>query len=86
MSFIEERQEQARQEEIYLNETEEVLRMILELTIHRDREANFNEQRGHAAEELTTGDSNDPPLSEVAIEEMIRAQLTLGMRMTVYLR
>ncbi len=32
-----------------------------------------NEELGEAAEELITGDSDDPPLSEETVEEMIRA-------------
>ncbi len=33
---------------------------------------NLDEQLNHAAEELITGDSDDPPLSEEAIEETLR--------------
>jgi hypothetical protein len=33
---------------------------------------NLDEQLDHAAEELITGDSDDPPLSEEAVVEMIR--------------
>jgi hypothetical protein len=66
-------EERAHQEEIYLEETEEELRMILEFDDSpRPRSENFNEQREHAAEELITGDSDDPPLSEGAVEEMLR--------------
>ena len=32
----------------------------------------LDEQLNHAAEELITGDSDDPPLSEVAVVEMLR--------------
>ena len=32
----------------------------------------LGEQLDHAAEELITGDSDDPPLSEEAIVEMLR--------------
>jgi hypothetical protein len=35
--------------------------------------ANLEEQLDQAAEELIAGDSDDPPLSEVAVQEMIRA-------------
>ena len=33
--------------------------------------ADLEEQLDHAAEELITGDSDDPPLSEEAVAEMI---------------
>ena len=33
----------------------------------------LEEQLDHAAEELITGDSDDPPLSEGAVLEMIRS-------------
>ena len=66
-------EERARQEEIYLEETEEDLRMILESDDPpQSRNESIDEQREHAAEELITGDSDDPPLSEDAIEEMTR--------------
>ena len=32
----------------------------------------LEQQRNHAAEELITGDSDDPPLSEEAVVEMLR--------------
>ena len=38
----------------------------------------FDEQLDHAAEELITGDSDDPPLSEEAVVEMLR--MTLNAR------
>ena len=34
--------------------------------------ANLDEQLYHAAEELITGDSDDPPLSDVAVVEMLK--------------
>lgn len=34
--------------------------------------ANLDEQLDHAAEELITGDSDDPPLSEQTVLEMLR--------------
>ncbi len=49
----------ASQEEIYLEEVEE------ELAESPD------EQINHAAEELITGDSDDPPLSEEVVVEML---------------
>jgi hypothetical protein len=36
------------------------------------RPENLEEQLDHAAEELITGDSDDPPLSEQAVVEMLR--------------
>ena len=39
--------------------------------------ANLEEQLDHAAEELITGDSDDPPLSEEAVVEMIEMAHTL---------
>ena len=63
----------ASQEEIYLEETEEELRMILEsddpLQPQSERP---DQQREDAAEELITGDSDDPPLSEETVEEILR--------------
>jgi hypothetical protein len=38
----------------------------------------LDEQLNHAAEELITGDSDDPPLSEEVVAEMLR--LTLNAR------
>ena len=34
--------------------------------------ANLEEQLNHAAEELITGDSDDPPLSEQTVGEMLK--------------
>jgi hypothetical protein len=63
----------ASQEEIYLEETEEELRVILESDDPAPpRSERPNQQRAHAAEELITGDSDDPPLSEEAVEEILR--------------
>jgi hypothetical protein len=36
------------------------------------RSERSSQQREPAAEELITGDSDDPPLSEEAVEEMLR--------------
>jgi len=74
----------ASQEEIYLEETEEELRAIL---ISEDPSSygqgettcvdccfvteSLDEERGRAAEELITGDSDDPPLSANAVVEML---------------
>jgi hypothetical protein len=38
--------------------------------------ANLDEQLNHAAEELITGDSDDPPLSEEAVVEMLSVTLS----------
>ncbi len=38
--------------------------------------ASLEEQLDHAAEELITGDSDDPPLSEESVVEMIRMTRT----------
>lgn len=63
----------ARQEEIYLEETEEELRVILASDdAPTPRSESPNQQREHAAEELITGDFDDPPLSEETVEEMLR--------------
>jgi hypothetical protein len=63
----------ASQEEIYLEETEEELRVILEFDDPLPpRSERSSQQREPAAEELITGDSDDPPLSEEAVEEMLR--------------
>lgn len=66
-------EEQASQEEIYLEETEEELCMILESDDPPPlRGESPNLQREHAAKELIIGDSDDPPLSEDVVEEMFR--------------
>jgi hypothetical protein len=61
----------ASPEEIYLEETEEELRAILvcEDPVPSD---GTGEQLDHAAEELITGDSDDPPISEEEVAEMLR--------------
>ena len=80
----------ASQEEIYLEETEEQLRVILTSddpspsrnschTIDNPRRAeSLDAQLNHAAEELITGDSDDPPLSEEVVVEML--SMTLNAR------
>ena len=60
----------ASQEEIYLEETEEELRAILIFNNSSPSES-LDEQLDHAVEELITGDSDDPPLSEETVVEMI---------------
>ncbi len=75
----------ASREEMYLEEIEETLRAIL---ISEDPFAYMREETtcpdccvvagslddelDHAAEELITGDSDDPPLSEEAVAEILR--------------
>jgi hypothetical protein len=62
----------ASQEEVYLEDTEEEVRMKLEAD---DSESLQNEspgeQREEAEEDLITGDSDDPPLSEDSVEKML---------------
>jgi hypothetical protein len=62
----------ASQEEIYLEETEEELRMILESDDPLSSQSeNRNEQREHAVQELITGDSDDSPLGEELVGELL---------------
>ena len=66
----------ASQEEIYLEETEEELRVILESDDPLPpRSERPSQHREPVAEELITGDSDDPPLSEEAVEEMLSMTL-----------
>jgi hypothetical protein len=69
-------EEQARQEEIYLEEREEDVRMILEVedSPPSSPRESPDQQRVEAVEELITGDSDDPPLSENAVAEMLNAR------------
>ena len=60
----------AGQEEIYLEETEEELRAIL-VSDDPVPSDSTDEQLDRATEELFTGDSDDPPLSEGAVVEML---------------
>jgi len=65
-------EEQANQEEIYLEETEEELRMILESDDPSPlRSESPDQQREHAAEELIIGD-DDPELSEETVKQILR--------------
>jgi hypothetical protein len=82
-------EELASQEEIYLEETEEELRAILtsddpsltDANIHPCIAESLDEQLVDAAEELITGDADDPPLSEEAVLEMLRAtSMPKGLR------
>jgi hypothetical protein len=63
----------ASQEELYLEETEEEVRVILESDDPAPyRTESIEEEREHAAEALIDGDSDDPPLSEADLEQMLR--------------
>jgi hypothetical protein len=75
----------ASQEEIYLETTEETLRAILiseDPLAYVQQEAvcvdcclvadSFGDELDQAAEDLITGDSDDPPLSEEAVVEILR--------------
>jgi hypothetical protein len=69
-------EEQASQEEIYLEETEEERRMILESDDPPPpRSESLDQQREHAGEELIIGDSDDPLLGEVMVEQMLSMTL-----------
>jgi len=65
-------EEVAGQEEIYLEEIEEELRMILESEDPpKQPDENFNQQQECAVEEFIVGDSDDPPLSEETVLQML---------------
>ena len=62
----------ASQEEIYLEEVEEELRLILESDDSAPPlDQTLDQQQENLAEELITGDSDDPPLSDESVEEML---------------
>ncbi|HEX6880901.1 MAG TPA: hypothetical protein VF135_11095 [Terriglobales bacterium] len=67
----------ASQEEFYLEETEEEVREVLtsqDLSPKRNLFCvgeTLSEQLNHAVEELITGDSDDPPLSEEEVASMM---------------
>jgi hypothetical protein len=62
----------ASQEESYLEDTEEDVRMKLEADDSQPlQNENCSEQCEEAAEDLITGDSDDPPLSEDAVAKML---------------
>ena len=65
-------EDQASQEEIYLEQVEENLRAILtsEATTTPSAAKTLDDQLNHAGEELLTGDSDDAPFSEETITEM----------------
>lgn len=63
----------AVQEEIYLEETEEELRLILESEDPPPPQGESPDQlRERAVEELIAGDSDDPPLSEEDVEQLLK--------------
>jgi len=68
------------QEQIYLDEVEENLRAMLAFDANSaPRTAqSLDEQLDQAAEELITGDSDDAPLSEKTIAEMLSRPLLGG--------
>jgi hypothetical protein len=61
----------ACQEEIYLEEAEEELRAILIFADPSPSES-ADAKLDDALEELITGDSDDPPLSEEVVAEMLK--------------
>jgi hypothetical protein len=63
-------EQQASHEEIYLEEREEEVLMILEYEVPPPRES-LDQERIEAAEALITGDSDDPSLSAGTVEEML---------------
>jgi len=77
----------ASQEEIYLEETEERLRAILisydpfpsrsipEASNAPGMAVSPDEQLEHKAQELITGDSDDPPICNEAVVEMLKVSL-----------
>ena len=89
-------EELASQEELYLEETEEEVRLILtsyqpspsrsdnaivmqlceeresDLEVTRSTTDSLHELLVEAADELITGDSDDPPLRDEAVGEMVR--------------
>ena len=65
-------EEVASQEESYLESSEEKVRIKLEADSPQALQTeNSNQRREDAAEELIAGDSDDPPLSEEAVEKML---------------
>jgi hypothetical protein len=66
-------EEQARQEEIYLEKREEDARMILEFEDlpSSPSDESLDQEQAEAAEELVTGDADDPPLNESFVEQML---------------
>jgi hypothetical protein len=50
----------------------EVKRSVTDAKNNPRTSESLDEQLNHAAEELITGDADDPPLSEKAVAEMLR--------------
>jgi tRNA A22 N-methylase len=69
----------ASQEEVYLEESEEELRAILIFATPCVTKS-ADETLAQATEELITGDADDPPLSDEAVEEMVRVNEKLSER------
>ncbi len=63
----------ASQEEVSLEENEEKVEAILIAKDPTPPQESLSEQRNHAVEELITGDSDDPPLSEEAVRDMLKS-------------
>jgi hypothetical protein len=61
----------ASQEEFYLEETEEELRMILECAVTPAPSETPLTDQVTEIEDLITGDSDDPPLDEEQVEDML---------------
>jgi len=71
-AYYEYYEEQASQEELYLEQVEENVRLILTTETKTNRLAdNPDEWLDAAVKDLLTGDSDDPPLSEQTIEETL---------------
>lgn len=71
----------ASQEEMYLEKVEEDLRTVLISDDPLPPPSEAPEQlRKHAIEELVTGDSDDPPLSEEVVESMLPLDDQLARR------
>jgi hypothetical protein len=68
-------EELAKQEEIYLEEIEEDVRMILEFEDPPPSppQQSLDQKRAEAAEELIMGDSDDPPVSENVTDEWLNS-------------
>jgi hypothetical protein len=62
----------ASQEEFYLEETEEELRMILECDETTSQSSELSPGFREESEDLLTGDLDDPPLSEDPVEDALR--------------
>jgi hypothetical protein len=73
--YLEETEEEVRAILIFddsFSSSGEARQSMSDVTNNPCRPENLEEQLDHAAEELITGDSDDPPLSEQAVVEMLR--------------